>query len=179
MEAPPEPSYSDGGVVTNADAGQRRFAASMIVHALRSLQPLFNSVRTDAQYFEAVESLVWLLSPGSDFYFEILGFDPDVARKRVDLSLYAEFAHTVYEQHREFMLNMYIAMARYSLQEKQRREGGPKAPYKKLVRFAEDALAYTTFVLDECRSNAPKEKPGVREGRLPSFLASLSELAEA
>lgn len=155
---------------------QRRFAASMVLHALKALQPLFNANRTDAQYFEAVESLVWLCDPGSNMYFETIGLDPVQARRKVDLPLYAELALTVFCDHLEFMRRMYVAMARYSLQEKNKR-AGKAVPYAKIAEFADEALAYTTFILAQVQQSRP-DKPVKSKGSLPSLLVTLSEISE-
>lgn len=188
------------------EVAQRRLAASMIVQALRALQPLLHTktssraflraredhsslaagekiklqaedARTKEQYFEAVESLVWITSSGSDRYFDTLELDPDVCRSKLDLGFYAELALTQYYENQEFMLRMYIAMARYSLQEREKKAGGVKVPFKQVKRFAEDALALTTRVLEEMRHTAPRM--AVRGGRVTAVIAALTVIEES
>lgn len=129
----------------------------MVMHAFQTLHPLLNTSRSDAQYFEAVEALVWLLGPESDSCLELLGYDPQVARKRADLGLFVDYAMADYEKNRPMMKRMYIAMARYSLQERRKRVGEEKIAFGALRSFSEEAVDHSYCVLSKYQREAAEE----------------------
>lgn len=147
----------------------------MIVRALEELQPLLSAARTDLQYFDAVDALVWLSSPSSDPYFDLLGWDAEIARARVDLPFFAELALANYQTHQAALLRMYIAMARYSLQGRGRR-GDQRIPYPRLVKFAEEALAYSTLVLQDTSTRKSDLGRGVEGTR--AMIAAIAMATE-
>jgi hypothetical protein len=125
----------------------------MLLNAIRTLTPLLNSRRTPAQYYEAVEALVWLQSSNSEPFFDALGWDPDVVRTKIDLPLYSDLALQDLEANRISMIRMYIADTQYVLKLPEKSEiaynklGGAKIPYTKLVEFAKKTLDETEVVL--------------------------------
>lgn len=152
----------------------------MLVNALRTLTPLFNTHRTAAQYFEAVEALVWIQSPSSDLFFEALGWDPEVIRTRIDLPLYSDLALQSFEENRDRMFRMHIASAQYIIklpddsETKHNKLGGAQIPYPKLVEFAENTLAETKKVLEASATRG--ESSVLKPGKLIALLDSLEEL---
>jgi hypothetical protein len=133
-----------------------------------------SSYKTDSEYFEAIEALVWLSTEESDFYFEALGFDPIASRKRLDLSLYAEFSLLWCDGHQELMFNMYIAMGQYSLKQMEKMKGRV-VPYEQLVKFTEDAVLRTKRVLNVLIEQ--KTLSGEKVA-LPTLLEILGKLSE-
>lgn len=135
------------------DPNSRKFAAAMVINAIRTLTPLLNSNRSTQQYYEAVEALIWLQAPDSVPFFEALGWDPEVVRTKIDLPLYSDLALQDFELHRSSLTRMYIADAQYVLKLPDKstiaynRLGGAKIPYNKLLAFARRTLEETEFTL--------------------------------
>jgi hypothetical protein len=159
--------------MSEVPAYQRKFAASMMVHALRDLQPLFDTTKSNEAYFNAVEALVWFYTKGSDEYFHILSLDPDEARMKIDLALYAQLALTQFPLRRDYFFRMYVAMARYSL-----RIRTGKVPYAKIKMFAEEAVKYTESILHLILEESPADNSQISTGKLPAFLAVLTSMEE-
>lgn len=152
---------------------ESRLAAAVILRSLEVLQPLLNSKCSCPQYFEAVDSLVWICSPESDFYFEILGFNPDLCREKLDLSFHAELALLNFEKNEGYLRRQYFAAIRYAID--------PKSPvtYEELSSYVSDVLAFVESVLTKVKNHqSGSHLTGTHSKMIPAFLSVLSGVSE-